>query len=60
MSMRDLAERSGINRGDLSKIEAGRMVPTAKEFERVMAVLEEQAAERGQLATNVAPGVEAG
>lgn len=58
--MRDLSTRAGINRGDLSKIEAGRMVPTAEEFERVMAVLEEQTAERGQLATHVAPGVEAG
>ena len=58
--MRDLSTRAGINRGDLSKIEAGRMVPTAKEFESVMAVLEEQAAQPAQPATGAAPDFEAG
>lgn len=55
VSLRDLSTRSGINRGDLSKIEAGRMVPTANEFQRVMAVLEEEAAAQGRTASGSVP-----
>lgn len=40
ISLRQLAEASGINRGDLSRFETGRMIPTGAEFDRVMAALD--------------------
>lgn len=39
MSLAELSRRSGINKGVLSMIEHGRMVPSATEYEAVMAVL---------------------
>lgn len=45
LSLGELSRRVGINKGTLSYIESGRMVPTGEEFERVMAVLRD--AERG-------------
>ena len=39
ISLKELEERTGINAGFLSRMENGRMVPTAEEFDRVMAVL---------------------
>jgi transcriptional regulator with XRE-family HTH domain len=39
LSIRDLAERTGINRGRLSIIERG-VLPTADEVRRIIAVLE--------------------
>lgn len=39
LSMRDLAELSGVNKGTLSLIEAGRLVPTADQYRDVMDAL---------------------
>ena len=39
VSITDLARLTHINVGDLSKMEHGRMIPRADEYERVMAVL---------------------
>ena len=39
ISLNELSRRVGINKGTLSYIEGGRMVPTAAEYQRVMAVL---------------------
>jgi hypothetical protein len=39
ISLTELSRRSGINKGVLSMIEHGRMVPSAQEYEAVMAVL---------------------
>lgn len=54
ISIRELSIRSGVNRGDLSKIERGRMVPTGEEYAKVMAVLDkarEDAVESGTAST---------
>lgn len=42
--MRDLERRSGVRRAALSLAEEGRYVPTGEEFNKVMAVLQEQEA----------------
>jgi transcriptional regulator with XRE-family HTH domain len=39
ISITELSRRVGINKGTLSHIESGRMVPTGAEWARVMAVL---------------------
>jgi len=39
ISLSELSQRVGINKGTLSYIEGGRMVPTADEYERVMSTL---------------------
>ena len=39
MSMRELERRSGVHRSILSMAEHGRLVPTAEEFAKVMAVI---------------------
>lgn len=39
VSMRELAERSGVPKSVLSFVESGRVNPTAEEFNRVMAAL---------------------
>ena len=39
ISISELSKRSGMNVGMLSYFENGRMIPTAEEFDRVMAVL---------------------
>jgi DNA-binding transcriptional regulator YiaG len=38
LSIRDMAEATGINRGDLSKIEHGRACPTPKQAARILAL----------------------
>jgi transcriptional regulator with XRE-family HTH domain len=39
-SIRELAERTGINRGDLSKFERGRGCPTPDQARRLLAVFD--------------------
>ena len=46
LSMRQLAALSGINKGALSLIEAGRLIPSADEWAAVMRVLREAREER--------------
>jgi predicted transcriptional regulator len=41
-----LAERSGVNKGLLSLMERGRLMPTASQYEAVIAALDELEAER--------------
>ena len=38
LSIRDMAEQTGINRGDLSKIERGIACPTPKQAARILAL----------------------
>lgn len=45
LSVRDLSKLSGVNTGDLSKYENGRMIPTAAEFDRVLEALDRAARE---------------
>lgn len=40
LSLRQLEQLSGINRGVLSLAEAGRLVPTGEEYQAVMKALE--------------------
>jgi transcriptional regulator with XRE-family HTH domain len=56
LSVRDLARLSGVNAGDLSKFENGRMIPRAEEFDRVMLVLDERALELAQARVQRAAG----
>lgn len=39
ISLRQLSRASGVNRGTLSLIESGRMVPTGEEWDRITAAL---------------------
>lgn len=39
ISIRQLAKEAGINKGTLSYVERGRMIPTAEEYEKVNAAL---------------------
>lgn len=41
ISIRRLAELSGVNRGTLSLVEQGRLVPTGADYQKVMAALDE-------------------
>lgn len=47
LSIRELAERSGVNRGLLSLTEAGRYIPTAEEWRAVLEVLLEETLRQG-------------
>lgn len=58
ISMRELSRRTGINRGTLSYLESGRMVPTADEWQRVVAVLRD--AERRLSEAAPSPGADLG
>ena len=40
ISLRQLALNSGVDKGTLSRCEAGRMIPTGEQFDRVMAALD--------------------
>lgn len=40
ISLRELEKATGINRGDLSRMENRGMEPTSEEFDRIMAALE--------------------
>lgn len=39
VSLRQLAERSGVPKGSLSLMEHGRLIPTSDEYDRVIAAL---------------------
>ena len=54
ISLAELSKRVGINKGTLSYLESGRMVPTAAEYERVLAVLRDAEAQASEDST--APG----
>lgn len=43
ISLRQLAEASGVPKGNLSMMEHGRLIPTAAEFDAVMTALMELA-----------------
>ncbi len=47
ISLRELAEASGINRGLLSFFENGRMTPTSGEYDLIIAALDKLEAEKG-------------
>lgn len=49
LSLRELAELTGLNLGDLSRCESGRMVPTGDEYAKVTAALEAVAKKRGAI-----------
>lgn len=53
ISLNELSRRVGINKGTLSLIENGRMVPTGAEFQRVMAVLRDAEVQSQQGSTPV-------
>jgi len=55
ISLNELSRLVGINKGTLSYIESGRMVPTGLEYQRVMAVLRDAEAglSEGSTATPV-------
>jgi transcriptional regulator with XRE-family HTH domain len=53
ISLNELSRRVGINKGTLSYIEGGRMVPTAAEYQRVMAALRDAEAESQEGSTPV-------
>jgi len=55
ISLNELSARVGINKGTLSYIESGRMVPTAAEYQRVMATLRDAEVEskEGSTVTSV-------
>jgi len=56
ISIRKLAEASGIARGMISLMENGRLNPTGREFDRVMAALEGAATkEAGDLSAPASP-----
>lgn len=44
VSMRELAELASVSKGMLSLMEAGRLIPTEDEYDRVTAALDERAA----------------
>lgn len=46
LSIRDLERLSGVNRGDLSRIEGGRLIPTSEQWNAVMAALRRTRDER--------------
>ena len=53
ISITELSRRTGINVGQLSHMENGRMIPTAAEWDKVIAALRD--AERGE-EVKAAPG----
>jgi transcriptional regulator with XRE-family HTH domain len=46
LSLRQLEERSGVNRATLSLVEAGRLVPTGADYDAVRAALAQVEKER--------------
>ena len=54
VSIRELADMTGVQKADLSRIESGRMVPSWQEWQKVTAALEGVAS---KLPAGVPPGV---